>query len=77
MTKSITESIELSFIKLEIQYIKGTRNVTADFLSTLINAKLTDYDNNSQGQELGCTLFDELPHIENVDTIPQTAQILC
>ena len=43
--KSITiMSIGLSSHKLNIQYIKGTKNILADCLPRLVDAKLTDHN---------------------------------
>ena len=58
-------STDLYSYKLNVQYIRGTKNILADCLSRLTDAYLTNCMYESKGQELGCTLFEELYPVNN------------
>ena len=55
--------------------VQGTRNVLADCLSRLVNAKLTDHDYKSKGQEFGILCLKNYPPIsstqESTDMLPK------
>ena len=51
---------------VHIQYIKGTKNISTDCLTGCVHANLTDYDYEPKEKEFGCTLFQKLPLVSNI-----------
>ena len=62
-------SVKLSSYKLNIQYMKDTRNALVDCIARLGDANSTDHVYKPEGQESRHTLLGDLPPVVNtVDT---------